>query len=304
MEPSTDEYSGQLVSFAYGELPPKEAQRMESHLQSCADCARALSDIRGVRKAMAGLESLPPPAEGEASLLAYAQKAVQKRPPTRPYLRWAFGAVAAVVVAVLGYRVLQRPGQEPPLLYASSERAPAAPDIAPAPPEVSPALPESEAAPSPSADSSAGPAVASREPMSNAASSRRETRDEAPREAAAPKRSRAEPMAETLKGAGGDRAAQGMGARAVAPQAKAAAPSGAEERRGDALSLPVRVLLEAAEQAGTEGQREVQINFFRKAAERASPGAELREVLERWCKAEQPAADGEGCTRLEKERTG
>jgi len=100
------------LEYAYGELAPPEAKSFEAHLKSCADCARALEDIRSVRRTMGQLPTVPAPNTGLDSLLAYAQQAARRAqagPDSRSsFWKWvllpASGALALVLVIVVSQR--------------------------------------------------------------------------------------------------------------------------------------------------------------------------------------------------------
>lgn len=118
----------QLLDFAYQELPPEEAQQVDRHLQGCADCARELAEIRGVRKVMAPLAAEPAPEAGLESLLAYAQKraeAARQEPSRRPFGWWWVGllATAALVVVMMGQLAGPMFSQSPYALEGASQHS-------------------------------------------------------------------------------------------------------------------------------------------------------------------------------------
>ena len=102
-----------LLEYAYGELAPPEAKSFEAHLQSCAECARALEDIRSVRRTMGQLPTVPAPNAGLDSLLAYAQQAARRAqagPESRSsFWKWLLlpgsGALALVLLIVVTRQV-------------------------------------------------------------------------------------------------------------------------------------------------------------------------------------------------------
>ncbi|WP_233595226.1 MULTISPECIES: anti-sigma factor [Corallococcus] len=105
-------HEDRLLDFAYGELPASEAQSLEQHVQGCARCSKALSDIRGVRSTMAHLSVEPPPDAGLESLLAYAQQSARRAaagPEPKPsrWRRWLLPAVGLATVSTFGVLTLE-----------------------------------------------------------------------------------------------------------------------------------------------------------------------------------------------------
>jgi hypothetical protein len=131
-----------LLDYAYDELPPSEAKSLEVHLKSCAQCSRALDDIRKVRRTMAQLPTVQAPAAGLDSLLAYAQQAARRAeagPVVRSRLwKWLLlpSAGALVMVLLLVSTVSIRVARETDL---SGLKSAAAPKVAP-PPSAPPTL--------------------------------------------------------------------------------------------------------------------------------------------------------------------
>ncbi|RKG83848.1 anti-sigma factor family protein [Corallococcus terminator] len=105
-------HEDRLLDFAYGELPASEAQSLEQHVQGCARCSKALSDIRGVRSTMAHLSVEPPPDAGLESLLAYAQQSARRAaagPEPKPsrWRRWLLPVVGLASVSTFGLLTLE-----------------------------------------------------------------------------------------------------------------------------------------------------------------------------------------------------
>jgi hypothetical protein len=105
-------HEDRLLDFAYGELPPSEAQVMEQHVQGCSRCTEALDDIRGVRVTMSRLPLHSAPDSGMESLMAYAQQAARRSaagpaPAARWWRRLLAPALGMAAVSVFGVVVLQ-----------------------------------------------------------------------------------------------------------------------------------------------------------------------------------------------------
>lgn len=160
MKPTVHQYEDKLLELAYGELPAHEASAVEAHVQGCARCSTALSEIRSVRHSMARLPQVEAPEAGLDSLFAYAEQAARRNAagpaaaPTfwRRLVAPLAGVAALGVVAVIGWRSQEDLGIPSPgkvAAEAQSERdlrtAPA-PAVAQAAP---PQAPEPVAAPDP-----------------------------------------------------------------------------------------------------------------------------------------------------------
>ncbi|HEY6006227.1 MAG TPA: zf-HC2 domain-containing protein, partial [Anaeromyxobacter sp.] len=111
-----DAFAEKLLDLAYGELPPREAGKVEAHAASCEACRAELARIRETRSLMARLPAEPAPEKGERILFAAARQAAEERAPRRrvpPWL-WRSSLVAASVVLVVAvsYRIVaMRPAQ-------------------------------------------------------------------------------------------------------------------------------------------------------------------------------------------------
>ncbi len=105
-----------LEAYLGGELTGKELARMERHLASCAECARAVERARRLRIAL-GQKATPPVPEGfHARLMARARQRAEQRSWRERILR-PFGwqpavpaglrvAAAAAVILALGIGAL------------------------------------------------------------------------------------------------------------------------------------------------------------------------------------------------------
>ncbi|KFE66420.1 zf-HC2 domain-containing protein [Hyalangium minutum] len=100
-------HEDRLLDFAYGELPPQEAQAVQSHLEGCTRCSELLAGIGGVRATMAQLPMEPAPDAGLESLLAYAQQAARNAaagPAPKPvwWRRWLVPVMGVAAVCAFG----------------------------------------------------------------------------------------------------------------------------------------------------------------------------------------------------------
>ena len=148
-----------LLELAYGELSPEEAAAAEAHALGCAQCAKPLREIRSVRRVMAELPSMTPPASAASSLLQYAEQAAgRRRKSPRGWRRWLTPlatVLAFSLVAIVGVRVVREEGPAAVLMEErrgqdTEMRAPvalAAPQAAPDVQEPVPAPPATESAP-------------------------------------------------------------------------------------------------------------------------------------------------------------
>lgn len=109
--PHPDE--AELLRFCDGELPPREAARIERHLEACWECRTQLEDIQKAisdyvryRKDILQPELPPPPTAWRAPVPKLEPAAVR-----RPFFvpRFVYAAAAAVVVCVVVYRFNHTP---------------------------------------------------------------------------------------------------------------------------------------------------------------------------------------------------
>lgn len=149
---SHDAFREKLLDLAYGELPPRDARRLEAHAEGCAECRAELARIQETRRLMAALPQEPAPERGERILLAAAREAAGRRKARWRIPSWLLAAsvVATSIVAVgtVSWRIASmRPG---PLERSDSTAllgAPAAPEPgrAESPSAAEPRSPEDEA---------------------------------------------------------------------------------------------------------------------------------------------------------------
>ena len=115
MKSAAHQYEDKLLEFAYGELPQHEAEAVDAHVRGCNRCSQSLSEIRGVRAAMARLPMEPAPDAGLESLLAYAEQAAKRnaaeaKPAPSFFKRFMMplaSLAALVTVGVVGFRASQ-----------------------------------------------------------------------------------------------------------------------------------------------------------------------------------------------------
>jgi anti-sigma factor RsiW len=111
-----------LVDLANGTLPPAQQANVERHVATCARCAALLAALD---KVPALLRELPQPSRDEDFWRRQRQdvmRAIRTRPAQRPRrilvpaFAWRAGltAAAVVVIAVIGYRLVEWPSLTPP----------------------------------------------------------------------------------------------------------------------------------------------------------------------------------------------
>jgi hypothetical protein len=173
-------FAEKLLDLAYGELPPREAGKVEAHAASCEVCRAELARIRETRSLMAGLPEEPAPERGQGILLAAACQEAERRTAKRrlpPWLlRTSLVAASLVAVAAVSYRIVSmRPGP----LSAKGEREALDGESYVRAPEAPP--PAREEAPRPER-AGAEPLAADRASPSAATPARPEAKRSAPRE--------------------------------------------------------------------------------------------------------------------------
>lgn len=168
-----------LTDLLEGELGPEIEREVRQHLAACPECARKLSQIRGLVGVLHGLPEIEPPEELRARLRSIPRNAEQ--PDHAWWRRWrpiatGFAAAAAIVLMLsVGLTFYQREaGQVPGELVAERTAAPEASspsdvEVEPArEPETAEALAESsdgiEPATTPSEEATAAPDTASELP--------------------------------------------------------------------------------------------------------------------------------------------
>src|SRR5262249_55292527 len=104
-----------LSAYVDGEVTPAERAQVESHLASCAECARVLAEYRALGSNIRELSRpLPPPALHPAVWAAIERRETQNTwgPGVAGLLRFgAIGAVAVLVVVAVLFLVRQGPPQ-------------------------------------------------------------------------------------------------------------------------------------------------------------------------------------------------
>jgi hypothetical protein len=150
-------HEDRLLDFAYGELPPTEAEVVERHVRGCSRCSETLDDIRGVRVTMSRLPLQSAPDTGLESLMAYAQQAARRNAagpePTprwwRRFLAPVMGLAAMSVFGIVVHQVnrevdltpsLQKEAAQPVSSRQEKRDVPAPATAAPAPTPAAPAV--------------------------------------------------------------------------------------------------------------------------------------------------------------------
>lgn len=87
---------------------PGAAQRR--HLESCAECRRALDAQLSLQAALAALDLEPAPADLEQRVLAQFDAAQSRRSP----VRWPWATAAALAATALAIAIATRPPAPPP----------------------------------------------------------------------------------------------------------------------------------------------------------------------------------------------
>lgn len=100
MKTASHQSEDTLLEFAYGELPPHEAEAVDAHVRGCPKCAEALSGIRMVRTTMDQFPMEEAPEAGLDSLLAYAERQATRNRATAPSPWWRRVARAPMIAAV------------------------------------------------------------------------------------------------------------------------------------------------------------------------------------------------------------
>lgn len=95
----TRHVSGKLATYVDGELTPQAAQRVESHMETCAPCR---TECDRIRSGMAMMERLPI-IEAPDSIWMAIEAQLRDRPTTTPAIpSWRLAVAATVIVAVAG----------------------------------------------------------------------------------------------------------------------------------------------------------------------------------------------------------
>lgn len=97
--------SGQIELYFYGELGSPDAERIETHLETCAECREALDDLRTIEAALASRPDVSAPPGGDWSAsTARLEEAIAVEPsPSRRGADWPLAqwVAAAALVALV-----------------------------------------------------------------------------------------------------------------------------------------------------------------------------------------------------------
>jgi anti-sigma factor RsiW len=103
----------QLLLLAAGELAPDRAAELERHVEACDACATELARLRENLALLDSLAPMEPSGDAVDRIGSAGRDAVLRRRTLRPTFRHRYRyalAVAAAVMAVLGWSLLQSPG--------------------------------------------------------------------------------------------------------------------------------------------------------------------------------------------------
>jgi anti-sigma factor (TIGR02949 family) len=91
-----------LEPYLDGDLPPREADRLREHLESCAACAAELALAGRIQRELRSLPQPDCPPEVIERVVRAGRGEVVPFPGRKEPLRWRIAAAAAVVVLTLG----------------------------------------------------------------------------------------------------------------------------------------------------------------------------------------------------------
>ena len=91
-----------LEPYLDGDLPPREADRLREHLESCAACAAELALAGRIQSELRSLPQLDCPPEVIERVVRRGRGEVVPFPGRKEPLRWRIAAAAAVVALTLG----------------------------------------------------------------------------------------------------------------------------------------------------------------------------------------------------------
>ena len=113
-----------------GQLAPEEAAELQAHLDACPECRRVMEAMEGLDEKLSQLREPAPEGLKKGVLYRIDQASGKAKPPKR---RWfgpgtAIGAVAAVLVLLVGLGVVPLRGMESAAPEAADSAAPGAAD--------------------------------------------------------------------------------------------------------------------------------------------------------------------------------
>ena len=122
---SEDRFIDLLGPYVLGELTDEEARDLKRHLESCSSCRNDLEVVRHAHGMLRSAAAGPPP-ELKEWVLARA-RSERRHPPAGRWKVWLPVAAAVLVVAIVGFGVLQTlTGPSDGLALTSTSAAPRA----------------------------------------------------------------------------------------------------------------------------------------------------------------------------------
>lgn len=296
-----------LIDFAYGELSTSEATVIQRHLDRCAACSKAFSELQAVRRVMSRLPVEPAPDRGVESILMYAKKVAQPRKGFRfSPIRWAgpIGlAVAIALVVVVAVRVDQT-GRIKLAPASESESLEQAQEQRPTPQREDPLA--SAGAISPSPTGALAPEERERSVRTVDEPEPSEGSGSAPKMKSKTSRSFAKEELRTQSGSGVVAGYIGPAGRAAdvgekmespedTPRPSASKPGMAgAPRRAVMQADPVAVLSERAARAKRSGDRIGESRYLRQAVVAANSREEILVLLAKLCESQRDLGSDQG----------
>ena len=101
-EISCADASDSIEPYLDGDLPPREADRLRQHLESCAACAAERALAERIQRELRSLPQLDCPPEVIERVVRAGRGEVVPFPGRKEPLRWRIAAAAAVVAMTVG----------------------------------------------------------------------------------------------------------------------------------------------------------------------------------------------------------
>lgn len=101
-----------LARLHDGELSAAERAHFEAHRAHCAECRKAAADYEETLAVYRAAGTAPPASDLALRILRRLEKAAPRRPPFGVFfgidVKWAGAFAAALIIAILGYSILER----------------------------------------------------------------------------------------------------------------------------------------------------------------------------------------------------